>query len=76
MRYNFRLGPEAIWLVVNTVIGALLTTLATTDFQTITDWRAWGVGLAIGLIRTLFGALLAAATDGFQMPGEPKPPVV
>lgn len=72
MRYNFRLGPEAIWLVVNTVIGALLTTLATTDFESITDWKAWALGLGIAMVRTLIGAVLAAATDGFQMPGETK----
>lgn len=71
--YNFRLAPEAVWLVVNTVIGAALTTLMTTDIAAITDWKAWGIGFGISLGRTLIGALLAAATGGgFQAPGVPK----
>lgn len=74
MLYNFRLGPEAIWLIINTVIGALLTTLATTNFTSITDLKAWAIGLGIALARTLIGAVLAAATGGgFQKPGEPGP---
>lgn len=71
--YNFRLGPEAVWLIVNTVIGAGLTTLMTTDFTSITDWKAWAIGFAIALVRTLIGAVLAAATGGFQKPGQPGP---
>lgn len=72
--YNFRLGPEAIWLIVNTVIGAVLTTLLTTDFTSITDLKAWAIGLGIAAARTLIGAVLAAATGGgFQKPGEPGP---
>ena len=71
--YNFRLAPEAIWLVVNTVIGAALTTLMTTDITAITDWKAWVIGFLISLARTLIGAILAAATGGgFQAPGEAK----
>ena len=72
--YNFRIGPEALWLIGNTVIGALLTTLLTTDFTSITDWKAWAIGLAVSASRTLIGALLAAASGGgFQKPGEPGP---
>lgn len=75
--YNFRLGPEAVWLIVNTVVGAGLTTLMTTDFTSITDWKAWAIGLGIALARTLIGAILAAATGGgFQKPGEPGPVTV
>lgn len=71
--YNFRLAPEAVWLVVNTVVGAALTTLMTTDIGAITDWKAWAIGFGISLARTLIGALLAAATGGgFQAPGVPK----
>lgn len=71
--YNFRLAPEAIWLIVNTVIGALLTTLVATDFTSITDWKAWAIGLGAALFRTLLGAILAAATGGgFQGPGVTK----
>ena len=74
MTYNFRLAPEAVWLIVNTVVGAALTTLMTTDFTSITDWKAWAIGAGIALARTLIGAVLAAATGGgFQKPGEPGP---
>lgn len=72
IRYNFRLGPEAVWLIVNTVLGTLLVELSTTDFTAITDWRGWAVGLGIAGIRTVIAAVLAAATDGFQKPGETK----
>ena len=72
--YNFRLAPEAIWLIVNTVIGAILTTLLTTDFTSITDVKAWLIGFGIAVARTAIGAVLAAATGGgFQKPGEPGP---
>ena len=74
MLYNFRLGPEAIWLIVNTVIGAALTTIMSTNFTAITDWKAWAIGLGIALGRTLIGAILSASTGGgFQKPGEPGP---
>lgn len=62
--YNFRIAPEAIWLIVNTVIGAVLTQLLVTDFAGITDYRSWLVGLAASAGRTLLGAILAAATGG------------
>lgn len=69
--YNFRLAPEAMWLVINTVIGAALTTLMTTDIQNITDWKAWAIGFGISMGRTLIGAVLAAATGGeFLKPRE------
>lgn len=69
--YNFRLAPEAIWLIVNTVIGAVLTIILTTDFEGITDYRAWLVGFGISVLRTLIGAILAAATGGaFLGPGQ------
>jgi hypothetical protein len=72
--YNFRLGPEAFWLILNTVAGAALTSLAAADFTSITDWKAWGIGFGIAMLRTLIGAVLAAATGGgFQKPGEPGP---
>ena len=74
MAYNFRLGPEAIWLVINTVIGTILVELSTTDFTAIADWRGWAVGFGLAAVRTLIGAVLAAATGGgFQKPGEPGP---
>lgn len=79
--YNFRLAPEAIWLVVNTVIGTALVELLLqlTQWQEtggIGDWKTWAVGFAFGLVRTAIGAVLAAATGGaFLTPGQvpPKP---
>ena len=69
--YNFRISAEGLWLIVNTVIGAALTTLLTTDVANITDWKAWALGFGISLARTLIGAVLAAATGGqFLKPGE------
>ena len=75
VQYNFRLAPEAVWLIVNTVIGSILLEVISTDFTTITDWRGWAIGFAIGLLgRTIPAAILAAATGGgFQKPGEPGP---
>lgn len=75
--YNFRLAPEAIWLIVNTVLGAILVDLtgrlAGLDaFPTLDTLQAWGAAIAISAVRTFLGALLAAATGGgFQKPGEP-----
>lgn len=79
IQYNFRLGPEAVWLIVNTVLGALLveaiaffsglSTLPGAD-----DLRTWVATLAVALVRTALGALLAVVTGGgFQGPGEPGP---
>lgn len=75
--YNFRLGPEAMWLVINTVIGTLLVELLATLMEVntpgdIADPVSWGWGLAFGAVRTALGAILAVATGGgFQAPGEP-----
>ena len=77
--YNFRLAPEAIWLIVNTVLGSILVDVmarllnvnSPTDLG---DLSTWGWGLLFGSVRTLVGAILAAATGGgFQAPGEPSP---
>jgi hypothetical protein len=79
LEYNFRIAPEAMWFIVNTVIGAVLVDvlgrLAGLDgFPTLDTLSAWGSAIAIAAIRTLLGALLAAATGGgFQAPDEPKP---
>jgi hypothetical protein len=67
--YNFRIAPEALWLIVNTVLGTLVVDLigrfAGLDaFPTIDTLEGWFSGLAVGAVRTLLGALLAAATGG------------
>lgn len=74
--YNFRLAPEAVWLIVNTVIGTLIVQLIA-DLANVNavgdlgDIKAWLIGLGFGAVRTVLGAVLAAATAGFQHPGEP-----
>ena len=78
VQYNFRLAPEALWLIINTVIGTLLVEILAglAGFQNgdLTDLRTWLIGLGYGLARTLIGAILAVATGGgFQKPGEPGP---
>lgn len=71
--YNFRVGPEGMWLIVSSIGGALLLGLYTTDFSTITDWKAWSIGFMLNLLfRTAPGAILAVVTGGgFQLPGQP-----
>lgn len=73
--YNFRIAPEAIWLIVNTVLGTALVEVA----AALLNWQSngfgnletWATGFAFGLARTLIGAILAAATGGqFLTPGE------
>jgi hypothetical protein len=80
LSYNFRLGPEALWLIVNTVVGTVLIELLgdLSGLTTFPGWdniNLWLSALALSAVRTFLGALLAAATGGgFQVPGEPKPP--
>lgn len=71
--YNFRLGPEAVWLIVAAIGSALLTELMATDYNAIVDWKAYAWGLFGMLIfRTIPAAILAVLSGGgFQKPGEP-----
>jgi hypothetical protein len=76
-QYNFRLGPEAAFLILSAVGGAILTELVTVEYTAITDWRAyaWSFGGML-LFRTIPAAILAVVTGGgFQKPGEPKEPI-
>jgi hypothetical protein len=74
--YNFRIAPEAVWLIINTVLGTVLVELLATfmnadTFGDLGDIQTWGLGLAFGAVRTLLGAILAAATGGsFLTPGQ------
>lgn len=73
--YNFRLSAEAIWLIVNTVLGTLIVTLMAdltnvNSFGDLGDINTWLTGLGFGLVRTALGAILAAATGQFLKPGE------
>lgn len=77
--YNFRLAPEAIWLIVNTVLGTIiievLARLAGVNTPgELGDLSTWLWGLGFGAVRTALGAILAAATGGaFLKPGETPP---
>ncbi len=73
--YNFRIAPEAIWLIINTLAGTALVELAAAllNWQSngFGDLETWATGFAFGLARTLIGGILAAATGGqFLAPGE------
>lgn len=70
--YNFRIGPEGVWLIASSIGGAVLLGLYTTDFSTITDWRTWSLGFLLNLLfRTIPGAILAVVSGGgFQLPGQ------
>ena len=78
--YNFRLAPEAIWLIVNTVLGTALVELLlqVTKWQEgagLDNWESWAVGFAFGLVRTALGAILAAVTGGAFLGRGEEPPV-
>lgn len=80
-QYNFRIGPEALWLIGGTVLGTLLTQILADVvgwgdvIPPLDDLRSWGVTLLLTGFRTLIGAVLAVATGGgFQGPGEAGPP--
>lgn len=75
--YNFRIAPEAMWLIVSTIGTALLIELYTTDYTAVVDWKSYAIGLFGMLIfRTIPAAILAVLSGGgFQKPGEPKDPV-
>lgn len=67
--YNFRVAPEGIWLIVNTVLGSVVVSLlaqfaGASGFADLGDPGTWLSGLAFGAVRTLLGAILAAATGG------------
>lgn len=75
--YNFRLGPEALWLILNTVVATALLQIVGTDFQQITDLGTWATGFGIGLLsRTIPAAIIAAASGGFYTPGQPSAQMV
>ena len=77
--YNFRLAPEAIWLIVNTVLGVLVVEALAfvTGLQTLPGWddlKTWAATLGVALVRSLLGAILTAATGGaFLAPGQEPP---
>lgn len=73
MFYNFRIAPEAFWLILSSVGVAVLAEIYTFDYAALTDWRAYLAGLLpMLLFRTIPGAILAVVSGGgFQRPGQP-----
>ncbi|MCA1570876.1 MAG: hypothetical protein LC798_11265 [Chloroflexi bacterium] len=74
--YNFRISAEAGWLIVNTILGALLIDVigrlsGLEALPTLDTLGAWVGALGLSALRTGLGALLAAVTGGaFLKPGE------
>ena len=80
--YNFRVVPEAVWLIVQTVLGVVLVEVAgrlmelanmveAGDLPTAATWQAWAMALGVTIARTLAGAVIARVTGGqFLKPGE------
>lgn len=56
--YNFKVTPELIWAVAVTVVSVLATAIATQGAVAPTDWRAWAIALAAGVVRAVVGLLL------------------
>lgn len=75
LRYNFRVVPESFWLLFNVVVSTVLLTIIGTDFSVAGfNFQSWAVALGVSLAtRTVPAALIALATDGFQMPGQAGP---
>lgn len=71
--YNFKVTPELVWAVVVTVVGVLATTIATQGAVAPTDWQAWAIALAAGVVRAAVGLLLDKTNVG--MPAAPDAPV-
>lgn len=56
--YVFKPTPELVWAVIVTVVGVLAATVATQGALAPTDWQAWVIALASGLVRAVVGLLL------------------
>lgn len=45
--YIFDLKGEALRALIITVLGAVIQTAYHSDLSTVTDWKAWGISVAI-----------------------------
>lgn len=45
--YIFDLKGEALRALIITVLGAAIQTAYRSDLGTVTDWKAWAIGLAV-----------------------------
>lgn len=68
--YDFKLTPELIWAVVVTIVGVLATALATQGAVAPTDWQAWAIALAAGVVRAVVGLLLDKSNVTITKPPE------
>lgn len=55
--YVFKIAPEVMFAAATAAGAVLLQSLA--DTANITNYRTWIIGVAIGVIRAVIGALLA-----------------
>jgi len=61
--YDFEFWQELAWLILVTAVIQVATVMVGFSPEAITDWRAWGVALAGGLVRAIAGVVLAKFTD-------------
>lgn len=57
--YSFKLTPELAWGILVAVVAVLSTAVVTQGAVPPTDWRAWAIGVAAGVIRALVGGVFA-----------------
>lgn len=58
MQYNFKRWPEFLWAVAVAVGIVLAQAMMTLDPATVTDWRAWSIGVLGAAVRAVGGAVL------------------
>lgn len=59
MAYNFKAYEEAIWFVIVTAGIQVAQVLVDFDPEVITDWKAWVIALAGGVVRAVAAAIIA-----------------
>lgn len=57
--YDFKHVEELGWAVITAVGIVLAQAMLTLEPEKITDWRAWGIGVAGACVRAIGGAALA-----------------
>ena len=72
--YEIKRLPELGWAVLVAAVAFAAQVVATTDPHTVTDWRAYAIGVAAGLGRVLFVALLKWIGIAGDAPAAPPSP--
>lgn len=62
--YNLKLREELVWGLIVAVTTYLLQVLVEFKPEIISDWRAWGIALAAGMVRAGAAALLVIIGKG------------